>query len=82
MEDYGKRPHVVLYSCSQGCFHVEEASISSSKTLANLQRGVTQDYVLLAICNSFDEAFDAGVKLRKIKDESPLWPSPSPIEEV
>jgi hypothetical protein len=76
-----KEPHVVLYSCSQGFFHIEETAKTAANTLSNIRRGVRQDYVVVAFCNSFDEAFDKGLEIREIRAESPLWPGEMPLEE-
>jgi hypothetical protein len=75
----GNQFYFVLYSCSQGYFHVENAAIMAENNLQSLVRGVADDYIVLAICSSLTEAHEKSVELQLLREESPLWPEAATI---
>ncbi|EBY2669465.1 hypothetical protein GB832_18660 [Salmonella enterica] len=50
--------YVLLYSESQGCFHIETASAMIRKNLRMYLTGKSGDYVVLAMGSSRDEMHD------------------------
>ncbi len=69
--DTKKELCVILYSCSQGCLHVERITECIEGNLAFLGIGKSPDYILVGIADNMDQALDYSNQLDAIRHQ---WP--------
>lgn len=55
---------VVEYSVSQKCFHVDKLDVTVKSNFDDAKRGLSTDYIPVAVCRSHDAAIDISKALR------------------